>query len=98
MITTFKGVPIKDIPFIMKEISAAIQSNDPKLDNCNEVIAIGRKNLFSWLKSQGNKKMLKRARSKKCEFYMLLLNHSAMTLKLVSLPFEGREIQIDRAA
>ncbi len=93
MITTLKGVPTKDIPFIMKEISAAMQSND-----CNEIIAVGRKNLISWLKLLGNKKMLKCVRSNRHEFYLLLLNHPGRTLKMVSLPFQETANQIDQAA
>ena len=98
MIRSLRGIAFNYIPFIEQEISAAMQSNDPKLDYCDEIIAVGRKNLISLLKLQGNKKMLKRVRSNRHEFYLLLLNHSGMTLKMVSLPFWEPANQIDQAA
>jgi hypothetical protein len=98
MIKSLKGIPTKDIPFIENEILAISQSGDPKWTKCDEIIAFGKKHLISWLKLLGNKKMLKRVRSEKHKFYLLLFNYSEKSLKMVALPNEVNQIQKDLAA
>lgn len=72
--------------------------NAPELAKCNDIIALGRKDLIKRLKESGNKKMLKRVRSKRHKFYLLMFYRETMTLKVVPLPYEVSTEETELAA
>lgn len=98
MIKSLRGITTDEIPFIQNEILDFLNSADFQLIDCDEIIEIERDYFIFWLETHGNQKMLKRVRSTKHKFYLLLLNHSLMTLKMVSIPFSDLGKQIDLSA
>ena len=98
MITSLRGIPVSDTPFIKHEVRAVLGSDKAHFSKYNEIIAIRRKELISWLKQLGNKKMLKRIRSARHDYFLLMLDYSEKTFKVVPLPWEKPEEQGDLAA
>jgi hypothetical protein len=98
MITSLRGIPVSDTPFIKREIRALVGSDKLRFSRYNEIIAIRRKELISWLKSLGNKKMLKGIRAARNDYYLLMLDYSGKTLKVIPLPWKKSEEQGDIAA
>jgi len=81
------GIPSNDQPLIHSEISCMTHVHAPELINCDEIIATSRKRLIHELKESGNKKMLRRVRSKRHEYYLLMLYRESMKLRVVPLPY-----------
>jgi hypothetical protein len=98
MITSLRGIPVSDTPFIKHEVQSLIDSDEPLFSKYNEIITIRRKELISWLKQLGNKKMLKGIRSARNDYFLLMLDNSRNTLKVVPLPWEKPEENGDWAA
>jgi hypothetical protein len=82
------GIASNDQPLIHHEISCMTHVHAPELINCNEIIATSRQSLIHELKESGNKKMLRRVRSQRHEYYLLMFYRGPMTLKVVPLPYE----------
>jgi hypothetical protein len=78
-----KGVPTKYMPKIKQAIHDLLLESVVDESNCDELIAICRWELFQTLKEQGNLEMLRRLRSRKYIYYLLRLNHTRGTLKII---------------
>jgi len=84
--------------FVALEIGKMTENHAPELVDCYDIIALGRKDLIKKLKESGNKKMLKRVRSKRREYYLLMLYRKTMKLRVVPLPYEVNSDEAEQAS
>jgi hypothetical protein len=82
-----EGVQSNDVPIIEAEIQSLLLDKSVETANCDEIIAIGRGTLLPMLEKKGNNKMLEKARAKRHEYYLLLLNHTHWRLRVIPLPY-----------
>jgi hypothetical protein len=92
------GIPSKDLPQIQNEIWCMNDVQAPELSNCEEILVVSRKSLIQELRESGNKKMLKRVRSKRREYYLLMLYRKTMKLRVVPLPYEVNSDEAEQAS
>jgi hypothetical protein len=92
------GIPSKDLPLVQNEIWCMNEVQAPELTNCEEILVISRMCLLQELRESGNKQMLKRVRSCRREYYLLMLYRKTMKLRLVPLPYEANSCEAEPAS
>ena len=97
MLYALKGIPVKDFPFLMTQDHVVLLEQFGSI-RYDELIVTERASLISWLKSQGNRKMLKRVMSNRQEFFLLMLNRDTMSLRMVPLPYVVVSYEAELAA
>lgn len=86
MTIALKGIPAKDFPFLKTQDQIVLLEQFGPI-RYDELIVVERVFLISWLKSLGNKRMLKRVKSNRHEFFLLMLYRDTMSLRMVPLPY-----------
>jgi hypothetical protein len=97
MIIAQKGIPAKDFPFLMTLDHVVLLEQFGPI-RYDELIVVERVFLISWLKSLGNKRMLKRVKLNRHEFFLLMLYRDTMTFRMVPLPYVSVSDETELAA
>ncbi len=97
MLYALKGIPAKNFPFLKTQDHVVLLEQYGPI-RYDELIVVERVFLISWLKSLGNKKMLKRVRSNRHEFFLLMLYRDTMTFRMVPLPYVASSDEAELAA
>jgi len=97
MTQALRGIPAKNFPFLKTQDQVVLLEQYGPI-RCDELIVVERAILISWLKSLGNKKILKRVKSNRHEFFLLMLYRDTMKFRMVALPYVAHSDEAELAA